>query len=184
MNRKFLTFIGAVVISGSILAACGETEVKKVTGETTEEERAEETESVQDETVGIEESSEEVYNVGDTVSVDGMEVTVNSASFTEPAEYSEAMNGKVLTLDVSVKNTNNEQAFVDNTEFAIYDAEGIKLDDYYGYDQIALSDTVNSGKQVNGKLYFDVKNQETYEMIYTPSFSWDSVEVTFDITPH
>ncbi|MDG5471372.1 DUF4352 domain-containing protein [Jeotgalibacillus sp. ET6] len=141
------------------------------------EEATSETEEVSSEV------SSEVYTVGDTVNIEGMELTINSASFTSPAEYSEAANGTVLTVDVSLKNTNDEQVFIDNTEFAIYDAEGIKMDDYYGYDDMALSDSVNSGKQVNGKLYFDVTEQDTYEMIYTPSFSWESVEITFDITP-
>lgn len=174
MNKKFLSLIGAVVIGGTLLTACGETEVKDVTNGSD----APKTESKEEAP-----KEDKVYKVGETVSVDGMEITINSASFTEPAEYSESVNGKILTLDVTAKNSNDEQAFIDNTEFAIYDAEGNKLDDYYGYDDMPISDNVNSGKQLQGKLYFDVPEQATYEMIYTPSFSWDSVEITFDITP-
>mgnify|MGYP006316450011 FL=1 len=55
------------------------------------------------------------------------------------------------------------------------------MEDYYGYDEMAISDNVNAGKQLQGKLYFDVKEQETFELIYTPTFTMDSKEIIFDI---
>jgi hypothetical protein len=170
--NKSSLFVGVILTSMMLsLSACGETEVNDVTNTNVASEKKEEEKVVE----------EKIFTVGETVSVDGVEITIDSVAFTEPTEYSEAVNGKIITLDVSIKNTNAEQAYVDNTEFSIYDSEGNKMDDYYGYDQMAMSDTVNSGKQLKGKLYFDVKEQEKYEMIYTPSFSMDNKEIIFDI---
>lgn len=169
MKKKFLALIGAVVIGGALLSACGETEVKDVSDKPKEEAKADKKEKAK------------VYGVGDTVSVDGVEITINKAEFTNPNEYTQAKNGKVLTLDVTAKNTNDDQAFVDNTEFAVYDADGNKAEDYFGYDEMPISDNVNAGKQLQGKLYFDVAEQDSYELIYTPSFTMDSKEVKFNI---
>jgi Domain of unknown function (DUF4352) len=171
MNKKFLGLIGAVVIGGALLVGCAETSVEKVDGD----------DKAKAETKKEEKKEDTVFKVGETAKVNGVEITVKSASFTEPAEYSPSENGKVLTLEVSAKNTNKEQAFIDNTEFAIYDKDGNKVGDYFGYDEMALSDNVNSGKNLNGKLYFDVPEQGEYELIYTPTFTLDSKEVKWNI---
>ncbi|MCY8668823.1 DUF4352 domain-containing protein [Bacillus haynesii] len=169
MMKKFLALLGAVVVGGAVLSACGETEVKDVSGDKKEEAKEEK------------KDENKVYGVGDTVSVDGMEITIKSAKFTDPTQYTKAKNGKVLTLEVTAKNSNDEQAFIDNSEFAVYDKDGNKVDDYFGYDEIAISGNVNAGKQMQGKVYFDVPEQDSYELLYTPSFSMDSKEVKFDI---
>lgn len=172
MNKKFLGILGAVILSGS-LVACG-TEVEDVSGDAPKTEAKEEKK---------EEAADKVYKIGDTVKVDGLEITFTGASFTDPNEYTEAKKGKVLTIDVATVNNGDSEAFIDNTDFSLYDAEGNKMEDYYGYDQMAISDTINKGKKLQGKLYFDVAEQESYEVIYTPSFSFDSTEVKFEVTP-
>lgn len=182
INSKKFLIIGILFLVVGMFAGCSDDSTTNEDG--TSNETSESEEATTDDTA--EESTEEsdkTYKVGDTVTVDKVEITINSASFTDPDEYSESKNGKVLTLDVTVKNTGEEQAFVDNTEFSIYDSDGNKQEDYYGYNDLAISDTINSGKQVQGKLYFDVVEQDSYEMIYTPSFSFDSKEVTFEIVP-
>ena len=170
-RKKLISLLGSLVLMG-LLAACGETEVKEVSN-TDKKDEKQELEKV--------EIPNKPFKVGDIVSVNGLEITITSAKYSEPSEYTPSVNGKIITLDVSVKNTNAEQAFIDNTEFAIYDAEGTKMEDYYGYDEMAISDNVNAGKQLQGKLYFDVKEQETFELIYTPTFTMDSKEIIFDI---
>jgi hypothetical protein len=166
--KKVLAVVGSVAVAGSILSACGETEVKQTNGSSDQAKQEQKKEDT-------------VYKVGDTVSVNGVELTIDSADFTGANDYSPAENGKVLTLEVTAKNTTDSQQFVDNTEFAVYDKDGNKAGDYYGYDQLAISDNVNAGKQLQGKLYFDVPEQESYELIYTPSFSFDGKEVKFNI---
>ncbi|WP_160198656.1 DUF4352 domain-containing protein [Senegalia massiliensis] len=183
--KKYL-FIGILLVTMGLLGACGEdtnSEDNSSKESSTENNETNENQEDSNDENESKKSEDKVYKVGDTVKVGNVELTVNSASFSEPAEYSESKNGKVLTLDVTAKNTGDDQVFIDNTEFAIYDNNGNKQDDYYGYDDMAISEQINSGKQVQGKVYFDVVNQDSYEMIYTPSFSWDSKEYIFEIIP-
>lgn len=125
---------------------------------------------------------EETYKVGDTVSIDGTEITIKSAKFTDAAEYSDPQKGKILTLEVAVKNNGEENAYVDNTEFTISDAEGNMHEEYYGYDDTSFSNEVKVGKQYAGKIAFDVPESASYEIYYEPSFSMNEGEIKFVVT--
>ncbi|WIL37520.1 DUF4352 domain-containing protein [Kurthia sp. YJT4] len=158
------------IAAALLLGACGETTVEKVDGkekQSTEKKK--------------EEKKDVVYKVGDTVKVNGVEITITKAAFTAPAEYSEAENGKVLTLDVKVKNSSDSQAFVDSTEFGLSYGD-TQAEDYYGYNDLAISQELNKGKQATGKLYFDVKSAKSYELIYSPTFAFDSKEIKWKIS--
>lgn len=126
---------------------------------------------------------DKVYQVGDVIKINGVELSIVSAKFTNPQQYVEPTKGKVLTLEVEVVNNSDTQAFVDNTEFNLYDKEGNGLEQYYGYDESAISGDINKGKKLTGKLYFDVPALESYELIYTPNFSAECTEIKFNIVP-
>jgi hypothetical protein len=126
---------------------------------------------------------DKVYKVGDVIKINGVELSIVSAKFTNPQQYVEPEKGKVLTLEVEAVNKSDTQAFIDNTEFNLYDKEGNNLEQYYGYDDTAISGDINRGKKITGKLYFDVPALEAYELIYTPTFSTDNTEIKFNIVP-
>ena len=126
---------------------------------------------------------DKVYKVGDVIKVNGVELSIVSAKFTTPQQYVEPEKGKVLTLEVEVVNNSETKAFIDNTEFNLYDKEGNSLEQYYGYDDLAISGDINKGKKLTGKLYFDVPALEAYELIYTPTFSTEGTEIKFNIVP-
>jgi hypothetical protein len=125
---------------------------------------------------------DQVYKVGDTIQVGDLQITITKASFTNPAEYSPAKKGKVLTLELATENK-GESAFIDSSDFNIYDKEGNQLDDYYGYNDMAISGDLNKGKKMSGKLYYDVPEADSYELIYEPTFSWSDEEYKFNIIP-
>ncbi|MGF9979531.1 DUF4352 domain-containing protein [Viridibacillus arvi] len=167
MKKKWLLAPMAAVL---LLTACGETEIEKVdTAKSVTKKDA------------AAKKKDEVFKVGDTVKVNGVEITINKAEFTKPAQYSEAKNGSVLTLDVALKNTNEDSAFVDNTEFQLYDKGDNQMEDYFGYDDLAISKDLNAGKKATGKLYFDVKKGKSYELIYEPTFTLDNKEIKWNI---
>ncbi|AVR00369.1 hypothetical protein OBCHQ24_15615 [Oceanobacillus iheyensis] len=187
-NNKLVKISLALILGMAVfLGACGETEVSKSEStDSQDDSNTDQEEAKAEESADSAESAEDqVFKLGDTVSIEdsmgSIDLTITGASFTEPTEYTEAVNGKVLTLEVTVENTGDEQVFVDSTDFAVYNSEGSKLDDYYGYDEMAISDNLNSGKNLSGKMYFDVSEQDSYELIYTPFFSMESKEITFDI---
>ncbi|WP_044639712.1 DUF4352 domain-containing protein [Risungbinella massiliensis] len=124
-----------------------------------------------------------VYKLGETVKVDGLEIQITSAKYTKPAEYGPAKNGKVLTLEVATSNTGQTQALVDNVAFNLYDKDGNKMEPYFSYDEMAITGQVNAGKKLNGKLYYDVKEGEKFELVYVPMLSMDQKEIKFEIIP-
>ena len=129
-----------------------------------------------------EDLSAKVFKIGDTVEYEGLQVTITSAKFTEPEEYSESENGKILTLEVEAFNNSDEELVVDETEFNIYDMEGNVQDSYFGYDESPIAVSFNKGKKASGKLFFDVTEDTQYELIYTPTFSFlESEDITFII---
>lgn len=125
------------------------------------------------------------YKVGDTINYKGLEVTIVSAEFTPPAEYGEPEKGKVLTVTVDAVNNTDDDAWVENINFAVYDAEGSATDFYYSYDESAISTKLSAGKKVSGKVYFDVPESSSYELIYSPSVMTfdDAEDIKIAITP-
>ncbi|TCP19947.1 uncharacterized protein DUF4352 [Scopulibacillus darangshiensis] len=173
--KKLITASLGVVLVSSIflLSACGETEVSKVdNGDKKTEAKADE---------NTKKKENKVFKIGDTVKVNDVELTITKASYTDPAPYTKAEKGKVLTIELKAKNSGDTQAFVDNTDFNLYDKDGNKLKDYFGYDEMAVSGELNKGKQLTGKLYFDVPQANSYELVYTPAFSLDSKEIKWNI---
>lgn len=150
------------------LAGCGETTVEDVSSDKKTEAKADA------------EKKDKVYKVGDTVKVNDVEITITKAEFTKAAAYSEPVNDKILTLDVSINNASDSQTYVSDTDFGLSVGDE-QAEDYFGYDELALSADLNKGKKASGKLYYDVKDSDTYELIYTPSFSFDDTEVKWTI---
>jgi Domain of unknown function (DUF4352) len=174
MKKKFLGIIGAVVIGGGLLAGCS----------TSVEDASSDSKSSSKQEAKKEESAKDkIYKNGETVKVDGLKITLTDAKFTTPNEYTKAEKGKVLTVAVATENEGDTQAFIDNTDFNLYDKDGNKVEQYFGYDDMAISGEVNKGRKMSGKLFFDVPEQDSYEIVYTPSFSFDSTEIKFDVTP-
>ncbi len=163
--------IKLVVVSAllmGILAACGEAEVKQV------DHSEKKTEKEQKKAPAF-------YHIGDTVSVDGMEIQLISAKFVKPAEYSEPEKGKVLEIEVSAKNNSSDNGFVDDTEFTISDAKGNMHEEYFGFDY-TFSGEVKKGKTMTGKIAFDVPSSTEYELYYEPSFSLkNNAEIKFKL---
>lgn len=178
--KKYLSWGLLVLLSLVFLSACGteDTGAEKVSGDG---DSSEETTEPKEEEKEEAPAEDKVFAVGDEVQLGDITVKIESASFTDPAEYSESQNGKVITMDVSVKNQGDETVFVDGTEFSMSTAEGNMVDDYYGYDELELSGEIRSEKQMQGKLYFDVPESDTYELVYEPTFSWSGDEIVWDI---
>lgn len=169
MKKKFaLGTAGIFLTSALLLGACA-TEVEEVDSEGAKTEQKAE-----------EKAEDKVYKVGDTVKVNDLSISITNASYTDPEQYTEAVNGKVLTLEIATENT-GDSAFIDSSEFNLYDAEGNQLDQYFGYMDMPISGDINKGKKLAGKLYFDVPESASYELIYKPSFSFDNKEVKWNI---
>src|SRR5699024_10840434 len=125
---------------------------------------------------------EKIYAVGDTVEINDVTIKLNSANFTETEGKKDPENEKVLTLDVTVRNKEREDdLLVDNLHFNLTDADGEKMEIYYGYDENDIHGIVPTEKSLDGKLFFDVNDSDHYELTYTPATKENKVTLTFKV---
>lgn len=175
--KKVFLGLGAVALAGGILAGCSDT-VEDVSSS----EEVKQTDSGQQKAAKKETKPEDkVYKVGDTVSINGLELTILNAQFTSsPDEYSAPEKDKILTVEVQAVNNSNQQQMVYDGDFNLYDKEDNHFDSYYSYEESPISADLNKGKKATGKLFFDVTDEDEYELIFT---TWLDTEIKFDIKP-
>lgn len=174
--RKYLMLMLSVVMV-VMMSACGDAEVSTVE----EEANAAENEANNDandsgnsnENNAEEEDGEEFYQPDETVSVDGIEITLNEITWGEEEEFVESDNGNLIRIDLTIKNNSDDNEFVDDIDFDLYDKEGNKLDTYFGNDDANMfGSEIKKGKQLNGILEYDAPESDSYELYYEPSFSF------------
>lgn len=124
---------------------------------------------------------DKVYKVGDVIKVDGIEITLTSAAYTQPAPYSEEKS--VLTVELTAKNKAGSKVYIDNTDFKLYSKDGVGVEEYYSYDENAISTSINQDREVHGKLYYAAEKADEYELIFTPSYSATQQSVHYKLTP-
>lgn len=174
--RKYLMLMLSVVMV-VMVSACGEAEVSTVE----EEANAAENEANNDandsgnnnENNAEGEDGKEFYQPDETVSVDGIEITLNEITWGEEEEFVESDNGNLIRIDLTIKNNSDDNEFVDDIDFDLYDEEGNKLDTYFGNDDANMfGSEIKKGKQLNGILEYDAPESDSYELYYEPSFSF------------
>lgn len=127
--RKYLMLMLSVVMV-VMMSACGDAEVSTVE----EEANAAENEANNDandsennnENNAEGEDGEEFYQPDETVSVDGIEITLNEITWGEEEEFVESDNGNLIRIDLTIKNNSDDNEFVDDIDFDLYDEEGNK----------------------------------------------------------
>lgn len=174
MSKKLLTVLAcSAMIAG--LSACGATEVKEVSKESsTKQEQPKKDEKKAAES--------KVYKVGETVEVNGLQITLTSAKFIEPNEYIPAKKGKVLEIDFTAKNNGKKQAYFGAEELKIADANGNQFEGYFGGDGNFMNENIVAGNQIQGKMKFDVAQSDKYVGTYKPNFTLDEKTVKFEFT--
>nr|WP_275431652.1 DUF4352 domain-containing protein [Salinicoccus roseus] len=153
--------------SDSNEAETTETATEENTEESTEEETEEATEESTEEVVE-EEEADEVVGVGEALTVDGIDFTVNEWYQAESVGsdfMAEEANDTYIVMDVSVVNNGNEAITVDSSYFKIVDGERT-----YEPDSMASSaaneddlglflEEINPGSSRNAFVVFDVTQE-------------------------
>src|SRR5699024_12225540 len=115
----------------------------------------------------------EFYQADETVSVDGIEITLNEITWGEEEEVVESDNGNLIRIDLTIKNKSDDNEFVDDIDFDLYAEEGNTLDTYFGIDDANMfGSEMKMGKQLKGILEYDAPESDSYELYYEPSFSF------------
>lgn len=159
--KKVLFAMMAVLV----LAACGGQEVEKTK---VSDEVKEEINQSEKEEKPKEEKKQEPAKIGDTLKVDGMKITLVSASVYkgEINQFEPLKNDHAIEVKVIVENTTKEKKFIDAMEFTMYDVDGFELTNALT-EELPLSAEIPGGKKVKGSLFFDVPKQKgTWEIHY------------------
>lgn len=161
-----------VAIVGLVLSGCTDQPVsKKIDGDTPTETPTE----------NQQEMSKQ-FKVGDVVKIGETELIIKSARFVEGNTYVRPKKGKVLEIEIEGKNNGNQSWYLGDADFNLYDPTGQKLEQYFGVDDLPFSGEVNQGKSVQGKIYYDVPEVDSFELVYKPNFLTNQ-EIKFDIVP-
>ncbi|MED0988228.1 DUF4352 domain-containing protein [Bacillus paramycoides] len=167
--------MGTIALTGALafsLAACGETEVKVVSKDNTpkQEEKTDKKASTEN----------KVYKIGDTVEVNGLQLTFSSAKFVEPDEFFQAEEGKVLEITFNAKNNGKKDAYIGIEELKIADADGNQFKEYFGGENIFVNEDIAPGNQITGKMLFDVLEGDKFTGTFKPTFAFDEKSVKFE----
>lgn len=167
--------MGTIALTGALafsLTACGETEVKEVG-----KNNAPKQEEKKDKKASTE---NKVYKIGDTVDVNGLQLTFSSAKFVEPNEYVKAEKGKVLEITFNAKNNRKKDAYIGIEELKIADADGSQFKEYFGGENIFVYEDIVPGNQITGKMLFDVPEGDKFIGTFKPTFAFDEKSLKFE----
>jgi hypothetical protein len=171
--------MGTIALAGALafsLAACGETEVKEVSKNDVpkQEEKKDKKTSTEN----------KVYKIGDTVEVNGLQLTFSSAKFVEPNEYTKPEKGKVLEIAFNAKNNGKKDVYFGTSELKIADANGNQFKEYFGGGDTFVNENIAPGNQITNKMLFDVPEGDKFTGTFKPTFTFDekSVKFEFEVT--
>lgn len=171
--KKLLATAGMIGIIGASLVACEGNEATTTTanGETIEGSIIEYDKDFMDE-YGNE------FELGNTIDVNGLYITVDNAQYIKPIKEIEAKNKRVLSLDVTATNNTSDTMELSVVEMFLLDKNGESMDSYYGYITQQPQSTVYAGSTTKGKLFFDVPKGD-YQLQYS-TFSPD-VDILWNV---
>lgn len=132
-----------------------------------------------------------IYKIGETVELDGVQITIDKAYFTKPSKDKNAYNGNVLTVDLQVwSKPYTRDVYVEASDFYLYDLDGEQKLHYHGYIGQEINAELSGEKEpdndvtgVEGSIYFDTAKNKKYILVYKPPFSKKIKEIKFGITP-
>jgi len=182
LKRLFILLFSIIFAVG--LVACGETEdtgsgdtADEATEEQTNEEQSDEGGAAEEEEAAeepeAEESEDEMYGVGDTVEVDGVEFTLVGVSTTdERNEFAETDPTHVVEIEYEIVNNTEEEISI-GMDLDVYDGSGSQAESY------PLDSTLGSlkpGKNIQGVDYYGIE-EGPIEIYFAPLISFEDPAV-------
>ena len=180
----FWVIIGLVVV---IIIGAGSGDSEDVTDTSTSSVTTDNTSTTTDNTSTTTNSSNStssnVYNVGETLTANGVKITFQSCEeWTGYDDYLGPKDGyKVIRAYFVIENASNTDRTVGSYDFDCY-ADGVAVDSYYyGDDTLTPIQTISAGRKVQGYIYFEVpSNASDIEIEYETSF-WTDKKAIFKV---
>ena len=112
-----------------------------------------------------------VYKIGDIVKINALQLTFNLAKFVEPNEYFPAEKRKVLEIMFNAKNNGKKDEYFRTFKSKIVGAEGNQFKEYVGGENTFVHKDIVPGKQITGKMLFDMQEGDNFTGTYKPTFA-------------
>lgn len=167
-KASVILVVSVIVLVLFVLLAIG-------SGETTEPEKVDKTssEKTTDEKTDEDNSSGELYSIGDTVKMGDLEFTLNSVRFDSGSEFMKPKEDeKWVVVDVELKNNGEESESISSIiMFKMNDEENYSLDMAYGAEtRGSLDGELGAGRTMKGEIAYSVSDDnESFEFIFEPN---------------
>lgn len=127
------------------------------------------------------------FKVGDTFSVDDLQLTINNLADVEPNEFIKPKDGnKFIVVNITFENKGTRDKFVNSTDFKVLGPDGTQYS-FSGEAAVASNmefkiESLMPGAKVTGSAFFEIpKDQTGFKMYFKPSFSLDNTSVEIDL---
>ncbi|MGG4390524.1 DUF4352 domain-containing protein [Priestia megaterium] len=169
--KSLFCVMSTMIIIGAVMSGCN-----------SEEADIPFKESEQDKVMDQVPPKDKLYKEGDTVQIQGMEITIDKATYTPPdSYYSNPEKGNILTLDVTVKKTTDMDLSLFLYDFTLKDYQGNEYSNYTGYEDLGMAKShMKKNKEYKGKMYFDVTGYDSFELTYKGYYG---AKAKFNIVP-
>ncbi|AFU16465.1 DUF4352 domain-containing protein [Bacillus toyonensis] len=125
---------------------------------------------------------EKIYKIGETVDVDGLQVTLDSVQLGYPDYTIDKKKDDILGIVFTVKNNSKKEIPFAFYEFEITNKKGTKFKEYK-YDSF-ISKKVAPDEKIQDIMRFDVDKENTYIATYRPEFTRENRTIKFELKPN
>lgn len=157
--KKLLTLLVSILIAIALVACNNSNDENKPSDKDNEDSKTE----------------EQVYEIGDTAEIDGVNITLtNVTSTNKRSEFAESNPSKVVKIEYEVQNNSDEEITV-GMDLEVYDRTDTKADSY------PLDNTIDSlapGKKLQAVSHYGIE-ESPIEIHFSPLLSFDDETIIF-----
>lgn len=127
---------------------------------------------------------EETFKIGDTASIDGYEIKVNSVEFQDGSEYNKPAEGKqFVIINITITNNTDEKQSFNPLDYSLNE-DGVSSSTGFTYadgvDSLSSGD-LDKGASVTGNLVGEANPNSKLKLRYQGNFFLSNHEVDFEL---
>ncbi|KAB2393552.1 hypothetical protein CN345_09075 [Bacillus thuringiensis] len=130
-----------------------------------------------------EDVQDKVYKIGETVDVDGLQVTIDSVELGYPDYDEDKKKEEILGVILKVENNSKKEIPFAFYEFEITDKKGTRFKEYNNPDSF-ISKKLAPDEKIQDIMLFDVAKENTYIATYRPEFTHENRTIKFELKPN
>lgn len=187
-DRKMKKFLVVLVMGILLFVGCDAESSEPTLMEDDQEAQTEESavDENKEQEESIEEETEQVFNVGDSVELDGTIITVVNVEKSPGNEWDKPQEGnEFVIITVRYENNSDENISYNPFDFQIKNSQGQITEQAFVITEGWL--TLNSGElapggKVEGTITFEAPiGDEGLQLIYTPNWLFDDKKIVFNL---